>query len=115
MFGTYKKNDGFVVAFDNGWAVSVRFGLRSFSSTQFEEHCDEETRMCTSPDAELAMMFQGRIVGDVIASVSTEGYAAICGQLAQVPSFSDPREVLEKIEVLSRSRAGWKTAPVRNP
>ena len=115
MFGAYQRNDGFVVAFENGWAVSVRFGRQSFSSTQYEDQCDDETQMCTSADAELAILFKGKISGDVFSSVSTEAYAAICGYIAGVPSLQDPEEVHAEAQRLTKSRAGWQKSPERNP
>lgn len=114
MFGVYKKSDGFVVAFENGWAVSVRFGLNMFSSTKFEEECDEEMRMCTSPDAELALIFKGEIFGNVFSSVTTEAYSMICGYVARVPSLQDPAKVYNEVRRLSENRAGWQTSPIQN-
>lgn len=115
MFGAYKANDGFAVSFQNEWSVSVRFGPGSFSATEYTE-CPEEMRVCTSADAELAILYKGKVFGDVFPSVSSEAYAVICLYLAEIkPYLVSPETVHAEVEKLARSSAGWQKSPKRNP
>lgn len=107
MFGTYKEADGFTIVFENGWSVSVRFGIGSFSDTRWSGASEGlEGQMNTSPNAELAIFFKGNMIEDVLAEVTTKEFAEISHYLATARHKFDDRRQISSIYREAVKRAG---------